>query len=119
MKLYVKNISIYINQQFIVGRGDDLRGYTQGEYRGNNMAAIQGEYRWNLDDSKIGFVGFLGLATVFDALSEDHDGQILPGAGVGFRFTISEETHMNVGMDIAAGKDDWGLYFRIGESFNK
>ena len=26
---------------------------------------------------------------------------------------------MNVGMDVAAGKDDWGIYFRIGESFNR
>lgn len=106
------------NQQFIVGRGDDLRGYTQGEYRGNYMTAIQGEYRWNLENTKFGFVGFFGLATVFEAINDNHNGQILPGIGAGFRYTISEETHMNVGMDIAAGKDDWGLYFRIGESFN-
>ena len=107
------------NQQFIVGRGDDLRGYSQGEYRGNYMTAVQGEYRWNLNESKFGFVGFLGLATVFKAINEDHNGQILPGIGAGIRFIISEETHMNVGMDIAAGKGDWGLYFRIGESFNR
>jgi hypothetical protein len=24
---------------------------------------------------------------------------------------------MNVGMDIAVAPDDWGIYFRIGESF--
>jgi len=24
---------------------------------------------------------------------------------------------MNVGLDFAVGKDDWGLYFRIGEAF--
>jgi hypothetical protein len=106
------------NQQFIVGRGDDIRGYTQGEFRGNHMTAIQGEYRWNLDESKFGFVGFFGLATVFEAINEDHNGQILPGAGVGFRFKVSEETNMNVGMDVAVGKDDWGLYFRLGESFS-
>jgi len=28
-----------------------------------------------------------------------------------------EKYHMNVGMDFAVGKDDWGLYFRIGEAF--
>jgi hypothetical protein len=107
------------NQQFIVGTGDDIRGYTQGEYRGNHMTAIQGEYRWNIKDTKFGFVGFLGLATVFEAINEDHNGLILPAGGVGFRYTVSEETNMNVGMDIAAGKDDWGLYFRIGEAFNR
>lgn len=107
------------NQQFIVGQGDDLRGYTQGEYRGNYITAVQGEYRWNLNESKFGFVGFIGLATLFDAINEDHNGQILPAGGIGFRYVVSEETHMNVGMDIAAGKGDWGLYFRIGESFNR
>ena len=107
------------NQQFIVGTGDDIRGYSQGEYRGNYMLTLQGEYRWNLNDSKFGFVGFLGFATVFEAINEDHNGQILPGIGAGFRYIVSEETHMNVGMDIAVGKDDWGLYFRIGESFSR
>ena len=107
------------NQQFIVGRGDDLRGYSQGEYRGNYMTTVQGEYRWNLNESKFGFVGFFGLATVFEAINDEYNGLILPAGGVGIRFIVSEETHMNVGMDIAAGKGDWGLYFRIGESFNR
>ena len=106
------------NQQFIVGRGDDIRGYTQGQYRGNYMLDIQGEYRWNLDDSKFGFVGFLGVATVFESINEDDNGRLLPSVVVGFRFTISEETNMNVGMDIAKGSGDWGIYFRIGESFS-
>ena len=107
------------NQQFIVGTGDDIRGYSQGEYRGNYMVTLQGEYRWNLNDSKFGFVGFLGVATVFESVNEDQNGLILPGVGAGIRYVVSEETHMNVGMDIAAGKNDWGLYFRIGESFSR
>ena len=107
------------NQQFIVGTGDDIRGYSQGEYRGNYMVTLQGEYRWNLNDSKFGFVGFLGVATVFEAINENHNGLILPGIGAGIRYVVSEETNMNVGMDIAAGKNDWGLYFRIGESFSR
>lgn len=107
------------NQQFIVGRGDDLRGYSQGEYRGNYITAMQGEYRWNLNETKFGVVGFFGLATIFEAINEDHNGQILPAGGVGIRYIVSEETHMNVGMDVAVGKNDWGLYFRIGESFNR
>jgi hypothetical protein len=62
-------------------------------------------------------VAFLAVATVFDAINEDHDGKLLPGIGTGFRFTADTETHMNVGMDIAAGLEDWGIYFRIGELF--
>ena len=83
------------------------------------MLTLQSEYRWNINDSKFGFVGFFALATVFESFNEDHNGQILPGIGAGIRYIISEDTHMNVGMDIAVGKDDWGIYFRIGESFSR
>ena len=103
------------NQQFIVG-DTDIRGYTQGAFRGNYQLALQGEYRYNFHQ-KWGLVGFMGLSTVFESINADDDGRILPGVGAGFRFTADPETHMNVGMDIAAGKDDWGIYFRLGEAF--
>jgi hypothetical protein len=103
------------NQQFIVGRVD-VRGYTQGGYRGNYLLAAQTEYRWNFR-ARLGLVGFVGLATVFEAINEDDDGRLLPGIGGGFRFTAFTDTHMNVGMDVATGRDDWGVYFRIGEAY--
>jgi outer membrane translocation and assembly module TamA len=103
------------NQQFIVGQ-KDIRGYTQGEFRGNYLLAIQGEYRWNFY-KRWSAVGFLGFATVFKSLNEDDEGRILPGIGCGIRFTAFTDNHMNVGIDIAAGRDDWGIYFRIGEAF--
>lgn len=106
---------LQFNQQFVVNNVD-IRGYTQGKYRGEQMLAIQGEYRWNFH-KKLGLVGFAGLATVFTALNEEHNGVILPGVGTGFRYLIIPKNHMNVGMDVAVGKDDWGLYFRIGEAF--
>ena len=104
------------NQQYVVGRRSDLRGYTQGEHRGNYLLAVQGEYRWNFR-RRFGVVGFAGLATVFESINESDDGKILPGVGAGFRFTAFEENHMNVGMDIAVGDGDWGIYFKIGEAF--
>lgn len=107
--------NLAFNQQFIVGQ-KDIRGYTQGEFRGNYLLAIQGEYRWNFY-KKIGMVGFLGFATVFEAINADDDGRILPGIGTGIRYTVFPDNHMNVGMDISAGYKDWGIYFRIGEAF--
>lgn len=103
------------NQQYIVGQVD-IRGYTQGEFRGNYLVAAQGEYRWN-SRGRWGAVGFLGLATVFDGINESNNGRILPGIGAGIRFTAFTDNHMNVGMDVAAGDGDWGIYFRIGEAF--
>ena len=102
-------------QQFIVGR-QDIRGYTQGKYRGDYLFAAQGEYRWNFH-KKMSAVGFFGLATVFGSINEQDDGTILPGIGTGIRYNVFPKYHMNVGVDIAAGKDDWGFYFRVGEAF--
>ncbi len=66
---------------------------------------------------KIGFVGLAGVATIFSGINENDNGKILPGIGTGFRYNVFPKNHMNIGMDVAVGLDDWGLYFKIGESF--
>ncbi len=106
---------LQFNQQFVVGR-TDIRGYSLGKYRGNQIIALQSEFRYN-PFKKLGFVGFCGIASVFGAINEGDDGLILPGMGVGVRYIVFEKNHMNVGLDAAVGKGDWGLYFKIGESF--
>ena len=103
------------NQQYIVG-DRDVRGYTQGQFRGNYLLALQGEYRWNFLP-RWGVVGFAGVATVFEAINKDDSGKLLPGAGVGIRFKAFKDTNFNVGLDVAKGIGDWGISFRIGEAF--
>jgi len=103
------------NNQFIV-RDQDIRGYSEGAFRGNHILAIQGEYRWNFH-KRFGAVGFAGVATIFEAINADDSGKLLPGIGTGFRFVAIQDTHFTVGMDVAAGIDDWSLTFRIGEAF--
>ncbi|NME66730.1 BamA/TamA family outer membrane protein [Flammeovirga aprica] len=106
---------LVFNQQFIVGESD-IRGYTQGKFRGNSMYNIQAEYRWNFyKRMAINFFG--GLATIAGANDSSQNGTILPGVGVGYRFNVFPKNHMNVGLDGAVGNDDWGVYFRIGEAF--
>jgi len=103
------------NQQFIV-KDTDIRGYTQGAFRGDYLLSLQGEYRWNFH-RRWGAVGFGGLATVFGAINESDNGKILPGLGTGIRFRVFPETNFSVGIDAAVGLDDWGVYFQIGEAF--
>jgi hypothetical protein len=103
------------NQQFIV-KGKDIRGYTQGAFRGDYLVAMQGEYRWNFHH-RWGAVGFAGVASVFEAINEADSGKLLPGIGTGIRFKAFTETNFSVGIDVAAGRDDWGIYFQIGEAF--
>lgn len=103
------------SQQFVVGR-TDIRGYTQGAFRGNYVLALQGEYRWNFH-KRWGAVGFAGVASVFKSINESDNGKLLPGAGTGIRFKAFTETNFSVGIDVAVGVDDWGIYFQIGEAF--
>jgi len=103
--------------QNIVG-GDDIRGYSSGKYRNNQLYAAQAEYRWRFH-KKLGLVGFLGVAAVTEDLASLGESEFLPGAGVGFRYLMLPEQRINIGIDVAVGKDDWGLYFRIGESFGR
>jgi outer membrane protein assembly factor BamA len=106
---------VAFNQQYVVGQ-TDIRGYTQGRHRGNYLLAVQGEYRWNFY-KRWGAVGFAGLATLFDAINDSDNGRILPGIGAGLRFTAFTDNNMNVGIDVATGDGDWGVYFRIGEAY--
>lgn len=106
---------VSFNQQQIVGQ-TDLRGYSQGIYRGEQLYAVQGEYRWNLS-KLVGLVGFAGVATLSGSQNSSNNGLLLPGVGGGFRINVFPENHFNVGMDFAVGREDWSLEFRIGEAF--
>jgi outer membrane protein assembly factor BamA len=101
--------------QGVVGM-DDIRGYSQGKYRGNQVYTLQTEYRWNFY-KRFGMVAFFGMASAVNNFSEIFDSQLLPGAGVGFRFKMIPSEKINIGIDGAIGRDDYSITFRIGEAF--
>lgn len=106
---------VMFQQQKTIG-GKDLRGYTSGKYRGDGVIDVQAEYRYNPFD-KVGFVGFAGVATLYGSTIEDYNWKLYPGAGVGIRYRAFKQTKMNIGLDAAVGKEDWGIYFRVSEAF--
>lgn len=103
--------------QNVVGR-DDLRGYSDGKYRGEQVYASQAEYR-HWFSKKWGYVAFGGVATAINDASDLQIGSLLPAVGAGIRFLAIPSKKISIGMDVAVGKDDWGLYFRIGEAFTR
>jgi len=103
--------------QSVVGQ-DDIRGYSSGKYRDNQVYAVQAEYRWRFYKN-FGMVGFAGVASAVKNFGDIPGSTLLPGAGVGLRYVMIEKERINIGIDVAKGKDDWGLYFRIGESFGR
>ena len=108
---------ITFNQQFIVGN-TDLRGYSQGIYRGQQIYAMQAEYRWNFHKT-IGLVGFAGVATLSGSQNDSHNGLLLPAIGTGFRINVFPKNHFNIGMDVAVGRDDWSLELGLGRHFSE
>ncbi len=107
--------SVNFERQVVIG-GTDIRGYSEAKLRGDGVFAVQGEYRYNFSENW-GLVGFAGLATLSGSINEDFNGKLYPGIGTGIRYTAFKSNNFNVGLDAAVGKDDWGLYFRIGEAF--
>ena len=59
------------------------------------------------------------MATAVETLSDIDRAPFLPGGGFGIRYMLIEKMRINIGIDAALGKDDWGVYFRIGESFGR
>ncbi len=111
----VTNGDVPFYGQKIVG-GTDIRGYSEGKYRGDQVHALQGELRWNFY-KRWGMVAFAGAAVATDSVNMLQFRDVLPAGGVGIRFIAVPDEKINVGIDVAAGEGDWGLYFRIGEAF--
>jgi outer membrane protein assembly factor BamA len=102
--------SVPFSGQHTVG-GRDIRGYSDGKYRGNQVFAAQTELRWKFY-RRWGAVFFTGLA-----FTEQPASGVLPAAGIGIRFLAIRAQNINIGIDGALGKGDTGIYFRINEAF--
>jgi outer membrane translocation and assembly module TamA len=80
------------------------------------MFATQVEYRWNFW-KRWRMVAFAGVGEVAPKLDELNTKDLLPSAGAGLRFMVSEKNRVNISMDYARGKEGDTVYFYIGESF--
>jgi outer membrane protein assembly factor BamA len=103
--------------QTVVG-GEDIRGYSQGQYRNDQVYALQAEYRWNFY-KRWGMVAFAGVASAVEKFADIPDNDILPGIGGGIRFKMLPNEKINIGIDGAKGKGDYSITFRIGEAFGR
>jgi hypothetical protein len=98
-----------------IGGDTDLRGYPSGRYRDRYMYALQSEYRWHFNDNWI-FTGFAGFGEVAESISGFGE-DLLPAAGVGVRFVLSQKHKISLSTDIAVGKHGAEFYFGVGEAF--
>ncbi len=102
--------------QAIVSGNKNLRGYSNGRHRANQLLMLEAEYRWNFW-GRWGVAAFTGVAFVAEDLSQMTLDDALPAAGFGFRFCMIEAYRINARVDFGWGQDDHGIYFSIGEAF--
>jgi len=107
----------------MVGTPFDLRGYTWGHYRDNNMLFFLAEYRYMFGRKKtrkngdnygpFGFVVWGGTGTV---APDYHNMKYwLPNGGVGLRFEVQKR--MNVRIDYGIGMNSSAFYISFNEAF--
>jgi len=117
---YVGWEDIPFEQQAILGfagkRGNDVRGYSSGRYRGSQLYDVQAEYRWTFK-GRWGLVGFGSLSLVGNDADEISENGLLPAIGAGVRFNAAVDRNVNIGLDLAKGKNDYGIYFIVSEAF--
>jgi hypothetical protein len=100
----------------LLGKSQDLRGYTVGQYRDRAMVAGQGEWRSNIW-WRFGAVAFVGAGEVADSFGSLTWNNVLPGGGAGVRFVLAERNHVNLRVDYAWGQSSRALYVGVLEAF--
>ena len=98
------------------GKSKDVRGYDVGQYIDRVMIAAQAEYRVELK-KRLGAVAFFGAGEVARRFADLRSDALKPGGGVGLRFRLTKENHINLRVDYAWGIGSKGLYLGVTEAF--
>ncbi|MFN3199140.1 MAG: BamA/TamA family outer membrane protein [Bradymonadia bacterium] len=118
----VQAISLYVagNAPFYelprIGGKKVMRGYYNGRYRDQTMAAFQVEYRRPLF-WRLGMVAFGGVADVADSPGDLSFGAPKWSAGGGIRIAISRKSRLNARLDIGYAEGETSTYLNFGEAF--
>ena len=92
-----------------------MRGYYEGRYRDKHSLEATVELRQHVW-KRNGIVVWAGAGTVFPKFSALRSRQILPNAGVGYRWEFKK--NVNVRLDYGFGKSGQsGFLFNINEAF--
>jgi len=100
----------------LYGFDNNLRGYVAGQYRDKAMLTAQMEYRARLW-RRWGLVAFGGVGAIAPDIDEFDLDELLPSVGTGIRYMVSGKKRINLGADVAVGRESYAFYFRVGEAF--
>ena len=117
--IYGSNVPFYLLSQ--LGGENIMRGYYQGRFRDQNMAALQAEIKYRFVP-RFALVGFGGAGTVFgeDPLTVHH---FKPNYGAGIRYFFDLSKDLSLRIDYGFGEKRpgegrlSGFYFSMNEAF--
>ena len=94
------------------------RGYIQGRFRGDNMAYLEGEYRFAIThNGLLGGVVFANAESFTEQVSRKFE-TIEPGWGAGIRLKFNKFSRTNVAIDYGFGEGgSGGVFVNVGEVF--
>jgi len=95
------------------------RGYTQGLFRGNNIAYLEAEYRFPITCNQL--ISGSVFTNFTSASDRDKDIKLLqyiqPAFGIGLRILIDKSTRTNLIINQAWGRHSDAFYLNAGETF--
>jgi hypothetical protein len=93
------------------------RGFYPSRYTGRTLFDFETEYRRSITaDDLLGFVVFGNMNTVTEPRTSNFS-YVHAAVGTGLRLKFNKHSGTNVGMDVAASKGYWAIYFSLGEAF--
>lgn len=100
-----------------IGSNTIMRGYYEGRYTDNNLAALQGEYRFPVY-KRFGMVVFAAAGRVANKTTNmlTFSG-LKPSLGTGVRYAIDPKEKLNFRFDVGFGQQSNGFYFYLTEAF--
>jgi outer membrane protein assembly factor BamA len=94
-------------------------GYTQGLFRGNNLAYVQAELRFPITCNQLlsgtAFANFTTASNKYENVKLFQ--YVQPAVGLGLRILIDKATRTNLILDYAVGNRSNGFYLNAGETF--
>ena len=99
------------------GNGLAVGGAYLYKFDEGSQTSFTGGGGFYTDSKSWGAVAFAGAGQVAENFGDYNTDDLLPRAGIGARFMLSEKNRLNLSVDYAIGKDTSALYFYVAESF--
>ena len=95
-----------------------LRGVPALRYQGDFTVLAEMEHEFSLSN-RWSLVGFTGVGASYKSFDDMSSEGAIWNAGTGFRYLIARLMGLKMGVDIAKGPEDWGVYVTFGSAWFK